>query len=84
VELDLERVNLRETVPPLAPTVVANLTAPLLVGVAGSLEAPPRWLVASGMLGSEVGQVEEAFAAAGLAVSERRESADWAALLLQR
>jgi ribosomal protein L11 methyltransferase len=33
VELHLERVNLREALPELAPTVVANMTAPILLAV---------------------------------------------------
>jgi ribosomal protein L11 methyltransferase len=82
VELGLERVNLREELPALAPAVVANLTAPLLVEVARRLREPPRSLVASGMLRSEVEQVEEAFAARGLRVEKRREAGDWAAFLL--
>jgi ribosomal protein L11 methyltransferase len=82
VELELRWVNLREEVPALMAAVVANLTAPLLVGVAERLDTPPRWLVASGMIGSEVAQVEEAFATRGLRLEERRGSGDWAALLL--
>jgi ribosomal protein L11 methyltransferase len=82
VELELARVNLRTEVPELAPTVAANLTAPLLVDVARRLREPPRWLVASGMLPAEVGQVEEAFGACGLRVAARRDSGDWAALLV--
>ncbi len=38
VELRLERMNLREQLPPLAPTVVANMTAPILRAVAGQLD----------------------------------------------
>jgi ribosomal protein L11 methyltransferase len=37
VELELERVNLRERLPPLAPTVVANMTSPILTAVAEQL-----------------------------------------------
>lgn len=37
VELELERVNLREQLPELAPTVTANLTAPVLHAVAERL-----------------------------------------------
>jgi ribosomal protein L11 methyltransferase len=38
VELShLERLNLRESLPPLAPTVVANMTAPILKAVAAQL-----------------------------------------------
>jgi len=39
VEVHLERMNLRERLPPLAPTVVANMTAPILKAVATQLEA---------------------------------------------
>jgi ribosomal protein L11 methyltransferase len=54
VELELECVNLRERLPELAPTTVANMTAPLLRAVAGQLcgagdgegldGASPLWL----------------------------------------
>jgi ribosomal protein L11 methylase PrmA len=44
----------------------------------------PERLVCSGMLVSEQKQVEEAFAARGLSVSETRWSGDWVALLLTR
>ncbi len=37
VSLALQRANLRETLPPLSPTVVANMTAPILRAVAGQL-----------------------------------------------
>jgi ribosomal protein L11 methyltransferase len=39
VEIEFERVNLRERLPELAPTVVANMTAPILMAVAAQLEA---------------------------------------------
>jgi len=38
VSLELERLNLREGLPGLAPTVVANMTAPILRVIAGQLE----------------------------------------------
>lgn len=37
VKLDLERMNLRERLPDLAPTVVANMTSPILAAVAARL-----------------------------------------------
>jgi ribosomal protein L11 methyltransferase len=40
VELSLERINLRERLPALAPTVVANMTAPILLSVADQLTKP--------------------------------------------
>lgn len=39
VEISLERINLRERLPELAPTVVANMTAPILRAVASQLTA---------------------------------------------
>jgi ribosomal protein L11 methyltransferase len=39
VHIHLERMNLRETLPELALTVVANMTAPILAAVATQLEA---------------------------------------------
>ncbi len=38
VEISCERINLRERLPALAPTVVANMTAPILSAVAAQLE----------------------------------------------
>jgi ribosomal protein L11 methyltransferase len=40
VDLTLERMNLRERLPELAPTVVANMTSPILRAVAAQLEEP--------------------------------------------
>lgn len=37
VDLSLERANLREQLPELAPTVVANMTAPILLAVAAQM-----------------------------------------------
>jgi ribosomal protein L11 methyltransferase len=42
VELQLERQNLREQLPPLASTTVANLTAPILRAVATQLDGSQR------------------------------------------
>src|SRR5829696_4220425 len=56
VEVAIERVDVREAPPPVAPTVVANLTANLLKDCAAHLhgaDAAPRTLVCSGMLESE-------------------------------
>jgi ribosomal protein L11 methyltransferase len=83
VVVELGRVNLRDELPELAPTTVANLTAPLLGEVAGRLADAPRWLVCSGMLRTEVEQVEEPFAARGMDVAEKRFDGDWAASLLR-
>jgi ribosomal protein L11 methyltransferase len=88
VELTLRRVNLREEVPPAAPTVVANLTAPLLLELArrigdGSVE-PPQTMVLSGLLAGEAERVTEAFAAAGLRREADLPVGEWMALLLRR
>ncbi|MGH2957068.1 MAG: 50S ribosomal protein L11 methyltransferase [Solirubrobacterales bacterium] len=87
VELALERVDVREALPPVAPTVAANLTAQLLVECAGRLGGKgklPHSLVCSGLLEEQIDEVTEAFAACGLSLSEQRTEGDWAALLLRR
>lgn len=84
VALDLRRANLREDAPPRAPTLVANLTAPLLREVAAALDRPPKRLVCSGLLAHEAHEVRQAFAAAGLEEAARLDSGDWSALLLER
>ena len=84
VEVETERVDLRREAAPTSPSVTANLTSSLLRDVAARSQAPPERLVCSGMLVSEVGEVEEAFAGLGLRERERRTSGDWAALLLER
>jgi ribosomal protein L11 methyltransferase len=84
VELDLERRNLREQAAPTVPTVVANLTAPLLENVAARLDYVPDTLVCSGLLASEIERVTEAMAGAGLVVEAERRGGDWAALLCRK
>ena len=84
VELQLERMNLRERLPGLAPTVVANMTAPILLAVASQIEEAPEALVCSGLLPGEVDGVAAAFGDAGLAEADRRQEGDWGALLLRR
>jgi ribosomal protein L11 methyltransferase len=85
VELAIERVDVRETAPPLAPTVVANLTANLLLSCARHLGAgdAPATLVCSGMLETEADGVAAAFAPVGFTEAERRTEGEWAALLLR-
>jgi ribosomal protein L11 methyltransferase len=87
VGASFERIDLRERLPGLAPTVVANMTAPVLGVVARLLAAvpePPRTLVLSGLLPAELTPVAAAFAPAGLAEAERGVDGDWAALVLRR
>jgi ribosomal protein L11 methyltransferase len=87
VEMEIERVDVREGPPPVRPTVVANLTANLLRDCGQHLadgdDAPQR-LVCSGMLEAEVDGVVAAFAGSGLREAERRSEGEWAALLLRR
>jgi len=68
----------------MAPTVTANLTAPLLRDVATRIKGGPERIVCSGMLISEVDEVADAFARTDLHERERRTSGDWAAVLLER
>ncbi len=84
VSVELERLNLREALPGLAPTVVANMTAPILKAVAVQIGAPPAALVCSGLLLAEQDEVAIEFAGLGLVEVERRQDGDWAALLLRR
>ena len=87
VDLALERIDVREQAPPVAPTVVANLTGSLLQDCARHLEnAPerPSTLVGSGMLQREIDEVGRAFAPAGLQEARRIAQHEWGALLLRR
>jgi ribosomal protein L11 methyltransferase len=85
VKLGLERINLREHLPELAPTVVANMTAPILKAVAEQLHGDaPTTFLCSGLLPPELDETAAAFAPAGLTEAKRRIDGDWAALLLRR
>ncbi len=84
VEVELERINLRERLPELAPTVVANMTSPILRAVAAQLEQRPTTLVCSGLLPAELDDAALFFGEVGLGEVERRQDGDWAALLLRR
>jgi len=83
VDLELTRVDLRRDLPPEAPTVTANLTAPLLRDVAARIEAAPRRLVCSGILVTELDEVVQSFGDRGLRERDRRTSGDWAGLLFE-
>jgi ribosomal protein L11 methyltransferase len=84
VEIALERRNLRVEPAPAAPTATANLTAPVLVEVAGRLEEVPGRLVCSGLLHREADDVTAAFAVHGFSERRRLADGDWTALLLAR
>ncbi|HEY5052446.1 MAG TPA: 50S ribosomal protein L11 methyltransferase [Solirubrobacterales bacterium] len=84
VKVELANVNLREGLPPLAATTVANLTAPVLGIVAAQLaDGGPTTLVCSGLLPTELDDIAAAFALGGLVERDRRHDGDWAALLLR-
>lgn len=76
----VERVNLRESPPPAADTVAANLMRPLLLDVARRMEERPAALILSGLLDEEADEVAAGFAP----LSERRRlsSRGWTALLM--
>ena len=83
VEVGVSRCDLRRAPGPWAPTVTANLVRPLLLQVAKHLERPPARLVVSGLLRAEADEVAAAFAARGMAETDRREGSEWSALLLE-
>ena len=81
VEADL--LDLRRDEIPHAPTMTANLLAPLLQDLAVKLIDPPTRLVASGLLHDQVDAVTKVFAERhGLIELERRHDGEWAAVLL--
>ncbi|MGH2993666.1 MAG: 50S ribosomal protein L11 methyltransferase [Solirubrobacterales bacterium] len=87
VEVEVSRVNLREESPPSAPTVTANLTAPVLRAIAQRLlhgGEPPQTVICSGLLAGEVDDVVAGFGRCGLAERDRRADGEWHALLLAR
>jgi ribosomal protein L11 methyltransferase len=87
VEMSIERVDVRESAPPAAPTVVANLTGNLLRDCAAHMSAAdsdPKRLVCSGMLDGEIEEVVAAFGEIGLSEGSRRVDHGWGGLLLRR
>lgn len=84
VELHVRRLDLRTEPVPHAPTIAANLLAPLLRTWASRLDTPPERLIAGGLLVHEADRAAEAFVARGLIETDRRTRAEWAALLLER
>ena len=88
VEIEVARHDLRVDPVAVAPTVAANLLRPLLLTWASRLAVaaaePPDTVIAGGLLVGEADEVAGAFAGLGLAEAARRESGEWAALLLRR
>ena len=83
VQVQAERVDLRERAAPSATTVVANLLRPLLLAL--RFDVVPDRLIVSGLLRTEADEVaahlRDTF---GLAERRRAEGGDWAAILLER
>lgn len=68
---------------PVAPTITANLLAPLLVALASVMIEPPLRLIAGGLAPDQADGVAAAFAERhGLLERERRHEGDWTALYL--
>ncbi|MGB0095274.1 MAG: 50S ribosomal protein L11 methyltransferase [Solirubrobacteraceae bacterium] len=82
--IDVRRLDLRDEAVPGAPTIAANLLAPLLIGWAPRVPAAAQHLIVGGVLVGESERVAGAFAAAGLRESARRTAGEWAALVLER
>jgi ribosomal protein L11 methyltransferase len=85
VDIELLRLDLKVGLPELAPTVVANLTAPLLEMVAAQMttETRPERLVCSGLLERERERVEEAFLDLGLTPKKFIAIEGWGGLLFE-
>jgi ribosomal protein L11 methyltransferase len=89
VEIEVGRHDLRVDPVATGRTVAANLLRPLLLAWAERLAAAParalpQTVIASGLLVGEPDEVAGVFEALGLAEAGRRESGEWAALLLRR
>ncbi len=87
VAISVARHDLRVDPVATGRAVAANLLRPLLLAWASRLvDAPslPETVIASGLLVGEADEVAGAFAALGLVETARRESGEWAALLLER
>jgi ribosomal protein L11 methyltransferase len=85
--IEVSRHDLRVDPVGVAPTVAANLLRPLLLTWAARLAAAgnaPDRVIASGLLVGEADEIAAAFAAVGLTEVARRESGDWAAMLLEQ
>lgn len=84
VEMQVERDDVRDGLPVLAPTVFANLLRPLLLEVAQKWpdDHPTRELVLSGLLDEEADEIAAAFAPKGFAETGRNSEGGWTGLRL--
>jgi ribosomal protein L11 methyltransferase len=80
------RFDLRTSPVPVAPLVLANLLAPLLLvwcsQLSGGTAERPGCVIAGGILEREADPIADAFLGVGLAERARRAHGEWAALLL--
>ena len=84
VDVRAEAFDLRDGQVPVCDVWAANVLAgPLRRWAASQREMAPQ-LILSGVLREEAGDVARAFARHGLGEVQRRESGDWAAVLLRR
>jgi len=84
VELECALLDLRTGELPRAPTITANLLAPLLLELAARMSVPPAVLIASGLLHEQADAVSAAFAKRhGMRERARREDGEWTALALE-
>ena len=82
VTAEFELANLRERLPGLATTTVANMTAPVLRDLAAQMSVDgPATLVLSGLLPDELDDTAAVFAPVGFVEHDRRRDGDWARLL---
>jgi ribosomal protein L11 methyltransferase len=83
VAIGVRRLDLRSDPLPSAPTITANLLAPLLLELADAIGEPPAVLIASGLLLDQGDEVAARFAQRhGMREEARREQGEWVALLL--
>lgn len=84
IEMLVERADVREGLPPLAPTVFANLMRPLLLDVAAQWPEDHQTaeLVLSGLLDEEADEIAAAFAPRGFREAGRVSEGGWTGLRL--
>lgn len=84
VAMLVDRCDLRNGLPDLAPTVFANLMRPLLLEVAGQIQPDHgmREVVLSGLLDEEADEISNAYALLGLVETGRVSEGGWTGLRL--
>ncbi len=83
VAIETHRRDILRDELPSAPTITANLLAPLLIDLAAALPQAPRRLIAGGLAPDQADAVAAAFACRhGLLERERRHEGEWTSLHL--